>query len=146
MAQGCAAHVLVVHSDPAFATTLKRAFGELGFVADVAIDCRSAIRHIGASPPDIVCVNLDLPRDSGYDLCESIRRSPELDHVPILVISERHSPEVVAYAEEAGANAFLKRPFRLDLLAECVTRMLEMRDRYGSEVLDAGASGALAAE
>ena len=135
MAQGSAARVLIVHSDPAFAATLKRAFEDLGFVADVAIDCKGAIRHIDQRPPDIVCVSLDLPRDSGYDLCESIRHSPELDHVQIMVISDRHSPEVVAYAEEAGANAFLKRPFRLDLLAEYVTRML------GSS-----ASGALAIE
>lgn len=146
MSQGSAARVLIVHSDPAFTATLKRAFEELSFVAEVAIDCKSAIRHIGRSPPDIVCVSLNLPRDSGYDLCESIRNSPELDHVQILVISDRHSPEVVAYAEEAGANAFLKRPFRLDLLAEYVTKMLEMRNGRRSGMLEHGAGETLALE
>lgn len=145
MAQGSEARALVVHSDPAFTATLKRVFTELGFIVDVAIDCKSAIRHIGRTPPDIVCVSLNLPRDSGYDLCESIRKRAELDHVQILVISDWHSPEVVAYAEEAGANAFLKRPFRLDLLAEYVTRMFEMRQRRGAAVPRRSAGGALRA-
>jgi len=146
MTHGSATRVLIVHGDPAFTATLKRAFEELGFVADVTIDCKSAIRHVGRNPPDIVCVSLNLPRDSGYDLCESIRNEPALDHVQILVISDRHSPEVVAYAEEAGANAFLKRPFRLDLLAEYVTNMLEVRNRRRSSVVEHGAGGALALE
>lgn len=143
MSHGSATRALIVHSDPAFTATLKRAFEELGFVVDVAIDCQSAIRLIGRIPPDIVCVGLNLPRDSGYDLCESVRERPELDHVQILVIGDRHSPEVVAYAEEAGANAFLKRPFPLDLLTRYVQRMLEMRKRRGAGGLQRSAGGAL---
>jgi DNA-binding response OmpR family regulator len=146
MALGSAARVLIVHSEPAFTATLKRTFEELGFVADVAIDVQSAIHRIGQSTPDIVCVGLHLPRDSGYDLCESIRNRPELDHVQILVIGDRHSPEVVAYAEEAGANAFLKRPFRSDLLAQYAAKMLEMRTRRHAGVLQRGAGGTLTLE
>jgi DNA-binding response OmpR family regulator len=149
MAHRATARVLVVHGDPAFTATLTRAFEELGLVADIAVDCQSALRHIGRSAPDIVLTGLTLPRDSGYDLCESIRERPELDDVPILLIGDRHSPEVVAYAEEAGANAFLRRPFRTELLAEYVTTMLEMRKRHRSSMAQraAGKVGrAIAAE
>ena len=118
--------VLVVHDDPAFTAPLAKA---LGIVVDVAVDGRAAIAAIARSRPAIVCVSLNLPRDSGYDLCEQIRKDPDLDQVQILVLSNRHSPEIVAYAEEAGANAFLTRPFKLDLLERYVVTMLEMRGR-----------------
>lgn len=129
MDQSAERRVLVVHDEPVFAATLTRAFGTLGFVAEVAVDCRAAIPCIERSRPAVVCVSLNLPRDSGYDLCEQIRKNPELDQVQILVLSDRHSPEIVAYAEEAGANAFLTRPFTNELLEKYVTTMLEMRGR-----------------
>lgn len=97
----------------------------LGFLTEAAIDCEAANRRILEDPPDVVCVSLSLPRDSGYHLCELIRRSPALHHLKIIVMSDRHSPEVIAYAEEAGANAFLKRPFKHELLAECMVTVLE---------------------
>ena len=118
--------VLVVHGEPAFAATLTKAFGALGFVVDIAIDCRAAVERVKLERPTIVCVSLNLPRESGYELCEMIRNNPDLDQVQILVISDRNTPEVIAYAEEAGANAFLARPFKLDLLEEYVTAMLEV--------------------
>jgi DNA-binding response OmpR family regulator len=122
--------VLVVHDDPAFTAGLAKA---LGIVVDVAVDGRAALQAIARSRPAIVCVSLNLPRDSGYDLCEQIREDRALDQVQILVISDRHSPEIIAYAEEAGANAFLARPFTLELLATHVRTMLAMEPQPRSE-------------
>jgi two-component system alkaline phosphatase synthesis response regulator PhoP len=129
MDKSCEKRALVVHDEPAFTATLTKAFAALGFVTDVAVDCRAAIDRVALNRPDVVCVSLNLPRESGYDLCEQIRKNPELDQVQILVLSDRHSPEIVAYAEEAGANAFLTRPFKMELLEKYVVTMLEMRGR-----------------
>ncbi len=115
--------VLVVHDDPVFTAGLRKALG-VAVAVDVAVDVRAAIASIARSRPAIVCVSLNLPRDSGYDLCEQIRTDRGLDQVQILVISDRHSPEIIAYAEEAGANAFLAQPFTLALLARHVRAML----------------------
>jgi two-component system, OmpR family, alkaline phosphatase synthesis response regulator PhoP len=123
--------VLVVHDEPEFTAGLKKV---LGGDVDVAVDGRAAIACIARNRPAVVCVSLNLPRDSGYDLCEQIRKDRALDQVQILVISDRHSPEIIAYAEEAGANAFLARPFTFELLAKYVRNMLaaDGRSRSGS--------------
>ena len=122
----CAA---IIHDEPIFAATMAKALGALDFLVHVVVDPHAAIARIEQDPPDIVCVSLNLPRDSGYDLCEQIRKNPELRHVRILVMSDRHSPDVIAHAEEAGANAFLPRPFKLDLLVSYVTSILELPQR-----------------
>jgi DNA-binding response OmpR family regulator len=129
MVQSSERRVLVVHDEPEFTAGLKKA---LGGDVDLAVDGRAALACIARNRPAVVCVSLNLPRDSGYDLCEQIRRNRELDQVQILVISDRQSPEVIAYAEEAGANAFLAQPFTFDLLARYVRNMMAPDSRSRS--------------
>jgi DNA-binding response OmpR family regulator len=126
---------VIIHDEPIFAATIARALGALDFLVHVVVDPQAAIVRIEQCSPDIVCVSLNLPRDSGYDLCEQIRKNPDLRHVRILLMSDRHSPDVIAHAEEAGANAFLPRPFKLDLLVSYVTAMLELPQRPRSGAL-----------
>jgi len=75
--------------------------------------------------PAIACVDLTLPRESGLDLVEAIRKSTKFNHVPIIVMSDRHSPEDMAEAERVGANAFLKKPFAKPLLLKYVRWILD---------------------
>jgi DNA-binding response OmpR family regulator len=86
---------------------------------------RTAVRHLDTETPDIVCVDLGLPSESGYELCEHIRRKPSLARVPILITSGRSSPQDMARAEEAGANVFLKKPFSMARLTASIEMLLE---------------------
>lgn len=97
-----------------------------GMTVEAVPDYHAAVRALAAGfSPDIALVNLTLPRESGYELCEHVRSIPRLVHVPIVVMDERGSPEDLAYAEEVGANAFLKKPFTRDQLVEYVGAMLD---------------------
>ena len=74
--------------------------------------------------PHLVCIDLRLPRDSGYEVCEFIRRTTRLREVPILVMSEQTSAADRAYAEEAGADGFLPKPFSLNQFTEQVRALM----------------------
>ena len=100
--------LLLVHDEPELTQQVSEELAKLGFEVDVAIDPADAIGHVLSRIPDVVLVNLALPRDSGYELCELIRGDESLSRLPIVMMSDRHSPEDIAYAEEAGANVFLK--------------------------------------
>lgn len=102
--------LLLVHDEPELTQQVSEELEKLGFEVDVAIDPADAIGHVLSRIPDVVLVNLALPRDSGYELCELIRGDESLSRLPIVMMSDRHSPEDIAYAEEAGANVFLKLP------------------------------------
>lgn len=118
---------LLVTDEPELVEQLKQVFDDLGFDSDVAVDAPHAATQIERRSPDFVCVNLSLPRGSGYDVCEVIRRDPTLDRVPILVMSERHLPEDIAFTEEAGADAFVTRPFSLHTFRSEVVAAMERR-------------------
>lgn len=115
---------LVVEDDPAFQEAVKRRLEAMQFRVLAAFDYRTAIRHFEVATPDIVLVDLGLPSESGYELCEHIRRSPTGALVPIVLTSERTFPDDMARAEEAGANAFLRKPFSMARLAAAIEMLL----------------------
>jgi DNA-binding response OmpR family regulator len=81
--------------------------------------------QLGHCTPDVVSIDLTLPRESGFELCELIRRQPRLELTPILVTGEAPLPGDLAHAEEAGANLFLEKPFAMRDLANHVNALIE---------------------
>jgi CheY-like chemotaxis protein len=85
---------------------------------------RGALSVISVVTPELVVLDLILPELSGYELCERLRAISALQQVPILAISARAMPEDRAAAEEAGASAFLAKPFKPRELKEHVLPLL----------------------
>jgi CheY-like chemotaxis protein len=96
-----------------------------GFEVRAAADYHSALRELEAATPSLACIDLTLPRESGFDLIEAIRKMPGRALLPLMVISERAYPEDMAQAEELGANAFLKKPFTRERFLKYVHAILD---------------------
>jgi len=121
--------VLLVEDDPTLKRTLTFMCEDRGFEVVAAVDYDWAVELIRLRTPNLVCLDLNLPsQHSGYDVCEFIRRDPKREWVQILIISDRKSPEDMAHAEEAGANAYLKKPFTLELFGKYLDSMLDGRN------------------
>lgn len=117
--------VLVVEDDPVLQRMMARTLENEKFQVVVALDYESAVRQLAIKKPSLATIDLQLPRESGFELCEYIRKQPELVYVPILVTSDRAYPEDMAHAEEAGANAFLRKPFTMRQLVKYVHAILD---------------------
>ena len=117
--------VLVVDDLPSDRKRIKTWLEEDGFAVKTASEYDSALKAIAERMPSIICVDLTLPRESGLDLVETVRMKWGRQAVPIIVMSEKHSPEVMADAERVGANAFLKKPFTGPTLVKYVRFMLD---------------------
>jgi DNA-binding response OmpR family regulator len=117
--------VLLVEDDPSMRDPLCRYMAGLKFEVMTAIDLDSARKHLRERAPSLVILDLTLPRGSGYELCEFIRDDQRLAHIPILVMSDRGTPEAMAHAEEVGANAFLRKPFTKDKFEKYVSSLMD---------------------
>ncbi len=120
---------LVVEDDPELQKAMSQQLSEMGFEVICALHYAAAVDHLGSAEPDLVCVDLGLPTESGYELCEYIRGPRKLVDVPILVTNDSDYPEEMANAEEVGANAFLRKPFSSGDLARYVSALMGDRRR-----------------
>jgi DNA-binding response OmpR family regulator len=116
---------LVVEDDPILQREMVKHLTRMKFRVLTALDFDAAVQHLTTVKPDVACIDLGLPSESGYELCEHIRSQLQLEWLPILVTSERSFPEDMAHAEEAGANAFLKKPFTMEQLLKYVSALLD---------------------
>lgn len=119
--------ILLVTDDPDLQIEMTEILEAMSHDVLCAIDHREAVERIDAHSPHLICVDLSLPRDSGFDVCEYVRRDPARASMQILVMSDRRTPIDMAEAEEAGANAFIGKPFHRDEFAPCVESMLGHR-------------------
>ncbi len=126
--------VMLVEDHPTEREAIRRCLVDENFTVELAADYHSAIKLLSGRVPDLFCLDMTLPRESGLELCEYIRSDRRLRNVPVLVISDRSSPEDVANAEEAGANAFLKKPFTRDKLLKHVGVLLDGPDASSPSV------------
>ena len=71
-------------------------------------------KHNGAQLPDIILLDLNMPRKNGLEVLEEMKADPELRHIPVIMLttSEREQDILTSYTE--GASTFIKKPVRLD--------------------------------
>jgi two-component system chemotaxis response regulator CheY len=118
---------LVVEDDPEVRKLVRKSLERLDFGVTEARTGKEAMDLLAKSELDLVCLDLMLPEQSGYEICEHIRRTVGLRHVPVLVISARALPEDRAHAEEVGADAYLIKPFSFADFTTKVTTLMKAR-------------------
>jgi len=114
---------LVVEDDPSLFRAMASELRRMGFDVLGAATYDAALDHLEARVPHLICVDVGLPIQSGYELCEHIRGPLGLD-VPILVTADSGGVDDMANAEAAGASAFLKKPFTMRQLASYVLLLI----------------------
>jgi DNA-binding response OmpR family regulator len=118
------ATVLVVEDYPDLRATLREILEDSGFDVLEARDERQAIARLAERTVDLVCTDIVLAEGSGYAVVDHVRQTAALRDVPVLVMTGRSSPCDRAFAEEAGANSVLVKPFAPDEFVATVTRLL----------------------
>lgn len=107
---GTAAHILLVDDDARLRALLQRYLTENGFRVTVAESAAAARDTLRVVDPDMLVLDVMMPRESGLELVESLRadRAPTL---PILLLTARGAPEDRIAGFEAGADDYLGKPF-----------------------------------
>ncbi len=117
--------VLIVEDHPDTRSAVAEHLQEQGWDVAVAADGDTALLLARARRPDLVYLDLNLPKASGFEICEVIRADPILKDVVILMTSARGTVDVHAYSIEAGANAYLAKPYGLDRLTEMLDDLIQ---------------------
>jgi DNA-binding response OmpR family regulator len=116
--------VLICEDEPLLRELMRVALvGDYEFAE--ADNLASAIALAGRFRPDVALVDVMVPGGSGLDLIRHLARVPALSHARCVVVSAFTSDSDRETAKEAGADAFLAKPFDPDELSETVAALLE---------------------
>src|SRR5258707_14343627 len=101
--------IVVVEDRQVLATAYSNKFRGEGFNVEVAMDGEAGLDLITRIRPDLVLLDLHLPKLSGLEVLKKIRSNPDLQDLPIIVLSSLAKPESVEEAWQAGATLVLSK-------------------------------------
>ena len=124
--------VLVVEDEESFIEALLIGLDKEGFRVEVARDGLEALAKFDIVHPDIVLLDVMLPRMSGIDVCRQLRKK---SHVPIIMVTAKAAEIDTVVGLEVGADDYITKPYRL---RELVARMRAVLRRAPSALDDTG--------
>jgi len=127
--------VLVVEDDDAIAQVLQRSLRLEGYEVKLAGDGISALDRAQVFLPDLVILDLGLPRLDGIEVAKQLRRG---DDVPILVLTARDAVESRVEGLDSGADDYLVKPFERQELLARLRALLRRRPPRGQATLTVG--------
>jgi len=118
--------VMVVDDSITMRKVTSRVLDNHSIEVMTAQDGVDAIEQLRDRVPDLMLLDIEMPRMDGYELLEHIRADSRLRHVPIVMITSRAGQKHRRKARQAGANGYLTKPYQEAELVEQVGQMLEI--------------------
>ena len=115
---------LIIEDSKTTSVVLKEVLEREGHTVLTAGDGVTGIALARREKPDLILLDLLLPKLNGYEVCNAIKRDNNTRHIPILVISTMDSPESIEKVKVCGARNFMKKPYNLEDLLREIKRLL----------------------
>ena len=133
--------VLIVEDEASFVDALEIGLGREGFRTAVATDGAEALEMFASLAPDLVLLDLMLPRISGIDVCRQIRQTSS---IPIIMVTAKSSEIDTVVGLEVGADDYVAKPYRVRELVARIRALLRRStmETPGGGQGDAGAPAA----
>jgi DNA-binding response OmpR family regulator len=106
-----AGRVLLIEDEPNIIEAIRFILQRDGWKVDTHADGATALDAIARRGPDLVILDVMLPRRSGYDILHDLRASPTTERLPVLMLTARCQRKDRELAERSGASRFMAKPF-----------------------------------
>lgn len=105
------ARVLVVDDEPDLVRILQFGLKAAGYEVESASDGQEGLKKAREMKPDIILLDLMLPKLDGYKVCRLLKFDERYKHIPIMILSARTQEGDQTLAHEMGANRFMTKPY-----------------------------------
>jgi ligand-binding sensor domain-containing protein/signal transduction histidine kinase/DNA-binding response OmpR family regulator len=120
--------ILIVEDEPAIRYLLKDLLGE-NYIIYEAENGRDALDLLKTTQPDLIISDIMMPDINGLELCNKVKNSSDTCHIPFILLSARSSVDHKTEGYDAGADAYIPKPFDTMHLLVRVRKLLEYRER-----------------
>ena len=115
--------ILIIDDDVEIVQSLSHAFKARGYNVDHAYDGNAGLAIVETKCPDLVVLDLMMPKRSGFLVLERIRQSYR-DPCPVIMITANEGKRHQQYAEMLGVSEYLHKPFTIDSLLKRASELL----------------------
>jgi DNA-binding response OmpR family regulator len=115
-------YILVIDDDREIATLIQFTLEAHGYRVKIAYDGLHGMGMICTETPSLILLDHRLPKKQGLELLKDIRSMPELERVPIIMMTGSSQPELVSQAIHQRVNDFIIKPFDIALLVDRVAK------------------------
>jgi DNA-binding response OmpR family regulator len=115
--------VLLVDDDPEIIEAIRYALESRGYQIFIARDGNQGLAMAEREDPDLVILDMMMPKRSGFLVLEKLRRTREIP-VRVIMITANEGARHKAYAEMLGVDDYIRKPFAMDKLVDAVERLL----------------------
>jgi DNA-binding response OmpR family regulator len=114
-----AKRILIADDEPNIVVSLEFLMKQMGHVVRVASTGEDALNAVREFSPDLILLDIMMPRMSGFDLCQSVRQNPAWNGIKIVMLSAKGREIDVSKGMAVGADAYVTKPFSTrDLVAK----------------------------
>jgi DNA-binding response OmpR family regulator len=111
--------ILIVDDEPSIVVSLEFLMKREGFEVDVAVDGEAALRAVGERAPDLVLLDIMLPRLNGFEVCQKLRADPRWRDLKIVMLTAKGRDADQDKGLALGADLYVTKPFSTkDLVAQ----------------------------
>lgn len=115
-------HILVVDDDADIVQMLKLTLEMKGFSAGMLHSANDCIPYLQQKKTDLVLIDLLISGVYGLDVCKMIRKTPDISHTPVVLMSAH--PDAQALTKASEATGFISKPFELSQLLTVIQSIL----------------------
>ncbi|TVR97540.1 MAG: response regulator [Rhodospirillales bacterium] len=116
--------ILVVEDEPNIVLSLQFLMKQAGFEVRVARDGEEALREVEDKAPDLILLDVMIPKRDGYDVCQTIRANPDWREIYIIMLTAKGRDVDRDKGLSLGANDYVTKPFSTRDLTEKVKHIL----------------------
>lgn len=124
--------ILVVDDEPPIVRLMEFILARQGHQMLVAVNGEEALEKVRTQNPDLVLLDIMMPRIDGYEVARTLRADPATADLPIIMLSAKAQEEDIQKGIDVGVNEYITKPFSPEQLVHVVTDYLN-RVRGGKE-------------
>ena len=121
--------ILLVDDEPSIVKMVGKRLEVEGFEVLVAMDGQEALAKARAESPNLIVLDLMLPKVNGYEVCTMLKQDTRFQNIPIVLFTAKAQEKDEQLGMECGANAYVRKPFRAQELLEKIRALIAQGTR-----------------
>lgn len=118
------AKILVVEDSPTNMILMADPLKEKGYQVLTAVDGEQALEKVAAEHPDLIVLDVILPKKNGYQVCRQLKTAPDTQDIKIIMVTSKAQDSDRFWGIKQGADDYLTKPFDTDEYLKAIEALL----------------------